>query len=58
MVANVNVSDTKIHTKLFGEPCLRETSLLQMLLNQVAVLFLLSHRMIIYLDIDYKIMNL
>ncbi len=43
MVANVNVCDTKIHTKLFGEPCLRETLLHQMLLDKIAMLFLLSH---------------
>ena len=58
MVANINVSDAETHAKFFGKPCLGDTSFLQMLLNQVAVLFLLFHRMIIYLDIDYKVMNL
>jgi hypothetical protein len=43
MVANVNVSDTKIHTKLFGEPYLGDTSLLPMFLDEVAMLFLLFH---------------
>ena len=43
MVENVNVCDAEIHTKLLGEPCLHETSLLQMLLDKIAILFLLSH---------------
>ena len=42
-IADIGVGDTETHTQLFGDPCLGETSLLQMLLEKVAVLFLLSH---------------
>ena len=57
-VANISVGNAEAHTKFFGEPRLGDASLLQMLLNKVAMLFLLSHRMIVYLDIIYKDMNL
>lgn len=58
MVANVNVSDAETHAQLFGEPRLGEASLLQVLFDKVTMLFLLSHKMIVYLDISYKDMNL
>jgi hypothetical protein len=34
-IAGVDASDTEIHTQLFGEPCLGDTALLQMLLDKV-----------------------
>ena len=52
---NVGVGDTETHTQLFGEPCLGETSLLQMLFDEVAMLFLLSHRMIFILILSAKL---
>ena len=58
MVAHISGSDTEAYVELFGEPRLGDASLLQMLLDKVAMLFLLSHRMIAYLDIVYKVMNL
>lgn len=42
-IAGVDASDTEIHTQLFGEPCLGDDSLLQMLLDKVTILFLLFH---------------
>ena len=57
-VADVGIGDAKTHAQLFGEPCLSDASLLQMLLDKIAMLLLLSHRMIVYLDINYKVMNL
>ena len=56
-IAYIGIGYAKTHTKFFGEPCLGETSLLQMLLDKVDMLFL-SHRMIVYLGYDYKVMNL
>ena len=57
-VANICVGNTETHAQLFGEPRLGNASLLQVLFDKVAMLFLLSHWMIVYLDIDYKVMNL
>ena len=56
-VTNIGVGDAETHAQLFDEPCLSDTSLLQMFLDKVAMLFLLSHHMIVYLDIDHKVMN-
>ena len=42
-IAYIGIGYAKTHTKFFGEPCLGYASLLQMLLDQVAMLFPLSH---------------
>ena len=55
---NVGVGDTETHTQLFGEPCLGETSLLQMLFDEVAMLFSSVPSDDIYLDIVCKTINL
>ena len=57
-IADIGVGDAETHAQLFSEPRLSDASLLQMLLDKIAMLFLLSHRMIVYLDINYKVMNL
>ena len=43
VVTNTSIGNTETHAQLFGEPCLGDASLLQMLLDKVAMLFLLSH---------------
>ena len=57
-IADIGICDAKTHAQLFGKPRLGDASLLQVLFDKVAMLFFLSHRMIVYLDIDYKVMNL
>ena len=48
-VANIGVGDTEAHTYLFSEPRLGDTSLLQMLLDEVTMFFLLCHDALVYL---------
>ena len=48
-VADVGVGDAEAHAQLFGEPRLGDTSLLQMLLDEVTMFFLLCHDALVYL---------
>lgn len=48
-VADVGVGDAKAHAQLFGKPRLGDTSLLQMLLDEVTMFFLLCHDALVYL---------
>lgn len=57
VVTNTSIGNTEAQAQRFGEPRLGDDSLLQMLLDEVDMLFL-SHRMIVYLGFDYKVMNL
>ena len=57
VVTNTSIGNTEAQAQRFGEPRLGDDSLLQMLLDEVDMLFL-SHRMIVYLGFDYKDMNL
>ena len=43
VVTNTSIGNTEAQAQRFGEPRLGDTSLLQMLLDKVAMLFLLSH---------------
>jgi len=43
VVTNTSIGNTEAQAQLFGDPFLGDASLLRMLLDKVAMLFLLSH---------------
>lgn len=57
VVTNTSIGNTEAQAQRFGEPRLGDDSLLQMLLDEVTMFFLLCHDALVYL-IFYKDMNL